>query len=99
MVSWTDSTLRFLFEQWKDHFPPGYLLKGASVDQPFEEDACRSHFVFIQDTTSVDLELVLRYQWFVGERALSNFAAIPDATGQVTDSCRDIGNSKFPSRY
>uniref|UniRef100_A0A2C9UKN9 AIR9-like A9 domain-containing protein n=1 Tax=Manihot esculenta TaxID=3983 RepID=A0A2C9UKN9_MANES len=78
-----DSTLRFLFEQWKDHFPPGYLLKGASVDQPFEEDACRSHFVFIQDTTSVDLELVLRYQWFVGERALSNFAAIPDATGQA----------------
>ncbi|KAJ9163220.1 hypothetical protein P3X46_022912 [Hevea brasiliensis] len=79
-----DSTLRFLFEQWEDHFPPGYLLKDASVDQPFEEDACRCHFFFVQDSTvSIDPQLVLRFQWFVGERTLSNFVAIPDATGEV----------------
>ncbi|KAF2317878.1 hypothetical protein GH714_041198 [Hevea brasiliensis] len=79
-----DSTLRFLFEQWEDHFPPGYLLKDVSVDQPFEEDACRCHFFFVQDSTvSIDPQLVLRFQWFVGERTLSNFVAIPDATGEV----------------
>ncbi|KAJ4837842.1 microtubule-associated protein air9 [Turnera subulata] len=79
-----DSTFRFLFEQWKNDFPPGYLLKDASVDHPSEEDACHCHFAFVQDdTTDVDQELVLRYQWFVGERALSEFSAIPDATNEV----------------
>uniref|UniRef100_A0A2P2LXJ8 187-kDa microtubule-associated protein AIR9 n=1 Tax=Rhizophora mucronata TaxID=61149 RepID=A0A2P2LXJ8_RHIMU len=79
-----DSTFHFLFEQWKDHFPRDYLLKDASIDQPFEEDACHCHFSFVQDDNpSADTPLVLTYQWFVGERALSKFAAIPDATGEV----------------
>ncbi|XP_048228630.1 187-kDa microtubule-associated protein AIR9 [Ricinus communis] len=79
-----DSTYQFLFEQWKDHFPPGYLLKDASVDQPFEEDACRCHFSFVQDNTlNVDSQLALRYQWFMGERTLSDFVAIPDVTEEV----------------
>ncbi|KAF5472567.1 hypothetical protein F2P56_009278 [Juglans regia] len=79
-----ESTLHFLVEQWKDHLPSGYLLKEASVDQPFEEDACRCHFTFVQDSTlSTDPHLVLSYQWFVGERMLSGFSAIPDATGEV----------------
>ncbi|EEF39234.1 protein phosphatases pp1 regulatory subunit, putative [Ricinus communis] len=88
-----DSTYQFLFEQWKDHFPPGYLLKDASVDQPFEEDACRCHFSFVQDNTlNVDSQLALRYQWFMGERTLSDFVAIPDVTEEVTDSCINIRN-------
>ncbi|KAK3188669.1 hypothetical protein Dsin_028230 [Dipteronia sinensis] len=79
-----DSTFRFLFEQWRDHLPSGHLLKEAYIDQPFEEDACRCHFVFIQDSTlSIDPQLVLKYQWFLGERKLSNFVAIPDAIGEV----------------
>ncbi|KAG6793563.1 hypothetical protein POTOM_002777 [Populus tomentosa] len=79
-----DSTFCFLYEQWKEHFPPGYLLKDALVDQPFEEDACHCHFVFVQDNNlSADPQLVLKYQWFVEERALSSFSAIPDATGEV----------------
>ncbi|KAG5254640.1 187-kDa microtubule-associated protein [Salix suchowensis] len=79
-----DSTFRFLYEQWKEHFPPGYLLKDALVDQPFEEDACHCHFVFVEDNNlSADPQLVLKYQWFVEERALSSFSAIPDATGEV----------------
>ncbi|XP_050287911.1 187-kDa microtubule-associated protein AIR9 isoform X2 [Quercus robur] len=79
-----ESTFRFLVEQWKDKLPSGYLLKEASVDQPSEEDACRCHFTFVQDgTLSTDPPLVLNYQWFMGERMLSNFAAIPDATGEV----------------
>jgi len=58
------------------------------VDQPFEGDACHCHFVFVQDNNlSATPQLVLKYQWFVGERALSSFAAIPDATGEVIDSC------------
>ncbi|GMP73781.1 hypothetical protein CsSME_00031418 [Camellia sinensis var. sinensis] len=79
-----NSTFRFLFEQWKDHFPPGYLLKEVSIDQPFEEDACCCRFNFITDKSgSSDSDLVLKYQWFVGERTPSNFIAIPDATGDV----------------
>lgn len=71
-------------EQWKDKFPPGYLLKEAFIDKPFEEDTCACHFTFVQDSTlSVDPHLILKYQWFVGERTPSNFSAIPDATGEV----------------
>ncbi|GMI70655.1 AUXIN-INDUCED IN ROOT CULTURES 9 [Hibiscus trionum] len=79
-----DSTFRFLFEQWKDHVPSGYLLKEASIDKPFEEDACRCHIVFVQESTlSTDSDIILKYQWFLGERTLSNFTAIPDANGEV----------------
>lgn len=79
-----DSTFRFLFEQWKDQFPPGYLLKEASVDRPFEEDACCCHFAFITDKPLIsESELVLKYQWFIGERTASNFTAVPDASGGV----------------
>ncbi|KAF8413517.1 hypothetical protein HHK36_001507 [Tetracentron sinense] len=79
----TDSAFQFLIDQWKDHFPPGYLLKEASVDQPFEEDACRCHFVFVKDRTlSTDLELVLKYQWFIGEKTPTHFVAIADAVGE-----------------
>ncbi|PPD82943.1 hypothetical protein GOBAR_DD20121 [Gossypium barbadense] len=79
-----DSTFRFLFEQWKDHFPPGYLLKEASIDKPFEEDACRCHIVFVQESTlSIDSDIILKYKWFLGERTLSNFTAIPDVNGEV----------------
>lgn len=79
-----DATFCFLSEQWKDHLPSGYLLKEASIDQPVEQDACHSHFVFVQDSTlSTDLQLDLKYQWFVGERPLSIFVAISGATGEV----------------
>lgn len=79
-----DSTFRFLVEQWKDRMPPGYLLKEASIDKPYEDDACRCHFIFVQDRTlSIDSDLVLKYQWFIGDRTASNFMAISDATAEV----------------
>ncbi|XP_058099162.1 187-kDa microtubule-associated protein AIR9 isoform X2 [Magnolia sinica] len=79
-----DSTFRFLVEQWKDHLPPGYILKEASADPPFEEDACHCHFIFAKDRTlSSDSELVLKYQWFIGEKTPTNFVAIADAEGEV----------------
>ncbi|XP_004293996.1 PREDICTED: 187-kDa microtubule-associated protein AIR9 [Fragaria vesca subsp. vesca] len=79
-----DSTFSFLVEQWKDNLPPGFLVKEAFIDQPFEEDTCRCHFTFVQESTSVtDPQLIYKYQWFVGERTPSNFTSIPDATGEV----------------
>ncbi|XAR72534.1 hypothetical protein NMG60_11019208 [Bertholletia excelsa] len=79
-----DSTFRFLFEQWKDQFPPGYQLKEASIDKPFEEDACCCHFNFVSDKTeSSNSDLALKYQWFLGERTPSNFIAIPHATAEI----------------
>ncbi|GAB4829402.1 187-kDa microtubule-associated protein air9 [Ancistrocladus abbreviatus] len=77
-----DSTFHFLVEHWKDQLPPGFQLKEASIDPPFVEDACRCHFIFVQDH-GVDSKLVLKYQWYLGERALSTFMPIPNAMGEV----------------
>nr|GEV11699.1 187-kDa microtubule-associated protein AIR9 isoform X1 [Tanacetum cinerariifolium] len=86
----TESTFNFLVEQWKDHFPPGYMLMEASVDQPFEEDACNCHFLFTKDKTiNEELELDLNYQWFIGGSSLSKFTPIPDATAEVYWPKRD----------
>ncbi|KAL8108441.1 187-kDa microtubule-associated protein AIR9 isoform X1 [Apium graveolens] len=79
-----DSTFSFLVKKWEDQFPPGYLLEEASVDQPFEEDACGCHFQFVKNkTVTNDSELVLKYQWLIGDRTPFNFKAIPEATGEV----------------
>ncbi|KAL5977389.1 hypothetical protein ACLOJK_021735 [Asimina triloba] len=79
-----ESTFRFLVEQWQDHLPLGFIIKEASVDPPFEEDACRCHFIFVKDRTlNDDPELVLKYQWYIGEKTPTNFVAIPDAVGEV----------------
>ncbi|KAI4297559.1 hypothetical protein L6164_037444 [Bauhinia variegata] len=79
-----EKTFSFLVEQWKDHLPSGFLLKEASIDKPLEEDACHCHFTFIQDgAVSVDPPLVLKYQWFLGERTLSNFVPVADATSEI----------------
>lgn len=87
MFHCTDSTFSFLVKKWEDHFPPGYLLEEASVDQPFEEDACGCHFRFVKDkTVNNDSELVLKYQWLIGDRTPFNFKAIPEATGEVVNS-------------
>lgn len=77
-----DSTFNFFVEHWKDQLPPGFQLKEASIDLPFEEDACRCHFIFLQIHGN-DLNLVLKYQWYVGEGPLSSFKAIPDAISEV----------------
>ncbi|KAJ8762645.1 hypothetical protein K2173_010666 [Erythroxylum novogranatense] len=79
-----ESTILFLFDQWKEHYPPGYVLKDAAVDQPFEEDACCCHFSFDQDCGfSADPPLVLQYQWFIGERTLSDFVKISNAIAEA----------------
>ncbi|XP_025688845.1 187-kDa microtubule-associated protein AIR9 isoform X1 [Arachis hypogaea] len=78
-----ESTFRFLADKWKDHIPPGFLLKEASIDKP-SEDVCHCHFTVIPDgAVSVDSPLVLKYQWFSGDKTLSNFVSIPDATGEI----------------
>lgn len=82
-VSWADLTFDFLVERWVDQLPPGLQLKEASVDPPSVEDACRCHFIFAQDH-GLDAKLVLQYQWYLGDRALSDFVAIPEATSEVT---------------
>ncbi|XP_072951631.1 187-kDa microtubule-associated protein AIR9-like [Typha angustifolia] len=76
-----DSTFSFLAEQWKKHLPPGYMIEEASVDQPFEEDACGCHFKFT--SLNSDCELVLKHQWFIGDRTPTNFVTITDAVGEV----------------
>lgn len=83
-----ESTFRFLVEKWRDHIPPGFLLKEASIDKPLEEDVCCCHFTIIPDGAgSTDSPLALKYQWFCGDKTLSNFVPIPDATGEVMKTC------------
>ncbi|XP_076908814.1 187-kDa microtubule-associated protein AIR9-like isoform X1 [Bidens hawaiensis] len=108
-----ESTFNFLVEQWKDHFPPGYMLMEASVDQPFEEDACNCHFIFTKDKTITEnSDLVLNYQWFIGSTTLSNFTPVPDATAEVYWPKHDdvgkflrvectpvLGDTKYPSIF
>ncbi|KAL8129516.1 hypothetical protein V2J09_018671 [Rumex salicifolius] len=77
-----DSTFHFLVEHWANQLPPDFQLKEASIDPPFVEDACRCHFIFAQDHGSV-AKLVLQYQWYLGDRVLSDFVAIPDANSEV----------------
>ena len=87
-----DSAFRFLLEQWKEQLPPGFLLRGASVEQPFEEDPCCCNFDFVKDEcASTDAELFLKYQWFIGDKTPSNFRAIPGATEKV-ESCLRVLN-------
>ncbi|KAG2296584.1 hypothetical protein Bca52824_043253 [Brassica carinata] len=76
-----ESTFRFLVERWQDTLPSGCLIKEASVDRPSEESPCQSHFSLVQEST--ESKLVLRYQWTVADRSLSNFVPIPDATNEV----------------
>lgn len=84
LLSSTDSTFRFLLEQWKEQLPQGYLLKEAFIDQPFEEDACYCHFNFVKDEAeNTDSDINLKYQWFIGERTPSNFIEIHGATREV----------------
>ncbi|KAF5205341.1 Microtubule-associated air9-like protein [Thalictrum thalictroides] len=79
-----DSTFKFLVGQWKDSLPPGYMLNEASVDHPFEEDPCRCHFIFAKDRAlSTESELILKYQWFIGDKTPINFVPIADAVGEV----------------
>ncbi|XP_074276682.1 187-kDa microtubule-associated protein AIR9 [Silene latifolia] len=83
-----ESTFHFLIEHWKDQLPPGFQLQEASIDPPFEEDACRCHFIFLKDH-GIDSNLVLKYQWYIGERTLSSFKIIPDAISEVYIPSRD----------
>ncbi|KAL0352796.1 UNVERIFIED_CONTAM: microtubule-associated protein AIR9 [Sesamum angustifolium] len=79
-----DSTFKFLLEQWKEQLPSGYLLKHASVDQPFEEDACCCRFEFVRDVTEDSgSALDLKYQWFIGDQTPSNFTAISGACKEI----------------
>lgn len=74
--------------------PPGYLLKQASVDPPFEEDICRCHFVFAKDRSLTnDSELTLKYQWFIGEKTPTNFLPIANGNGEVDSSLNQFFSS------
>lgn len=96
LLSSTDSTFRFLLEQWKEQLPQGFLLKEAFIDHPFEEDACYCHFNFVKDESeSTDSDIDLKYQWFIGERTPSNFIEIHGATREVIVFSYSIWGSVF----
>lgn len=64
--------------------PPGYILKKASIDSPFEEDACRCHFLFLKERgVSEESELTLKYQWFIAQKTPMDFEKIEGAMSEV----------------
>ncbi|KAK9201687.1 hypothetical protein WN944_016893 [Citrus x changshan-huyou] len=72
------------FEAFQIKHQPAQITENHEKDQPVEQDACHSHFFFVQDSTvSTDLQLGLKYQWFIGERPLSIFVAISGVTSEV----------------
>lgn len=87
-----DSTFSFLLDKWREHLPSGIMVKEASIDPPFEEDICRCHFDFAN--LNSDSELVLKYQWFVGQRTPTKFEAIADAVEEAYwPRHEDVGKS------
>ncbi|KAF8714070.1 hypothetical protein HU200_028066 [Digitaria exilis] len=76
-----DSTLTFLFEQWRNKLPQDYKVNKAYVDHPFEEDPCHCHFSFTN--LGSEGELVLKYQWFLGGETPTDFVPIPEALSEV----------------
>jgi hypothetical protein len=75
-----ESTFQFLLSQWSDSIPPGYMVKKTWVGQPEEEDPCSCEFSFEKLEGGYDeADLVLRYQWFVGDRTPINFVPINGA--------------------
>lgn len=79
-----ESSMKFLTAQWAEKIPPGYAVEQALIEQPSEEDPCSCHFTFAKQSAELDdMEMTLRYQWFIGGRTPSNFLPIQDATEEV----------------
>lgn len=82
ILNGAESTFSFLTEQWKARVPPGYTVGEASVDQPFEDDACSCHFTF-NYANGENHDLALKYKWYVGGRTPTNFSHIHGAIDKV----------------
>uniref|UniRef100_A0A0E0AFR8 Uncharacterized protein n=1 Tax=Oryza glumipatula TaxID=40148 RepID=A0A0E0AFR8_9ORYZ len=76
-----DSTFSFLLEQWKNKLPQDLIVKKAHVDHPFEEDPCHCHFSFTNQCD--EGELVLKYQWFIGDKTPTDFVPLPEELSEV----------------
>jgi hypothetical protein len=81
LLAWTDSTFSFLLEQWKNKLPQDLIVKKAHVDHPFEEDPCHCHFSFTNQCD--EGELVLKYQWFIGDKTPTDFVPLPEELSEV----------------
>lgn len=74
------STFQFLLSQWTDSMPLGYTVKKTWVGLPQEEDPCPCEFSFENfDSEGEEAELVLKYQWYVGDKTPINFVPISGA--------------------
>lgn len=73
-----ESTFQFLLSQWTESMPPGYTVKKTWVGLPQEEDPCSCEFSF-EKLEGEEADLVLEYQWFVGDKTPINFVPINGA--------------------
>lgn len=75
-----ESTFQFLLSQWSESIPPGYVVKKTWVGEPQEEDPCTCEFAFEKlEGVCEETDLVLKYQWFVGDRTPINFLPVNGA--------------------
>lgn len=74
--------------------PPGYSVKKAWVDNPAEEDPCTCDFVLEKmEGAFEDTELLLNYQWFVGDKTPASFAPVEGAVSEIYwPKHEDVGN-------
>eukprot|EP00250_Pteridium_aquilinum_P034177 c7193_g1_i1 orf=271-5415(-) len=80
----SDSTLHFLVSQWRDKLPPGLTVRKATIDPPSEEDCCSCCFILEWESGMLeDSDLILTYQWFVGDKTATNFMPIEGAVSKT----------------
>lgn len=89
----SESTLHFLVAQWRDKLPPGLTVRKATMDPPSEEDCCSCCFILEKESGVLeDPDLILTYQWFVGDKTGTNFMPIEGAiTKAYWPKHQDIG--------
>ncbi|KAI5082186.1 hypothetical protein GOP47_0001929 [Adiantum capillus-veneris] len=89
----SESTLQFLVAQWRDRLPPGLRVKRAVIDSPSEEDCCSCCFILEKETGILeDFNVILTYQWFLGDKTATNFLPIEGAiTKTYWPKRQDIG--------
>ncbi|MCO5582339.1 hypothetical protein L7F22_036233 [Adiantum nelumboides] len=88
-----ESTLQFLMAQWRDRLPPGLSVQKAVIDSPSEEDCCSCCFLLEKESgIQEDIDVILTYQWFLGDKSATNFLPIEGAiTKTYWPKRQDIG--------
>ena len=62
-------------------------MKKASIDPPYEEDCCTCRFILEKENDGEEeSKLMLKYQWYIGDKTATNFVPIEGANSKVKET-------------